>query len=305
MPNAAMSALIRKRETPKPQPGLEYAALLKHVSKSAQTVFTELLQGEVEVKAKAGGSRRLVSLLAGAPDPGVYYWVTDDEGAPALLVTVSGPFAALLTERLLGGPLRAPEGEAPATRLEFDMAGSLVDVITPALNAVIAKCAPSAPAEPLGGKRGLTSPLVAMNEIEELEMAAIAIDLEFAGATAPTAAQLLFVRSFLQRLGLIETEGGGSETAPAWSGGLKRNLLAAEIPLAAIVARIPSTVGDLSRLEIGQVLELGGDALGALDLVAATEKGPAVIAKGRLGAFMSKKAVKLTTPVDPDFVAGL
>lgn len=305
MPNATMSALIRKRETPKPQPGLEYAALLKFVSKAAQTVFADLLQGDVDVKAKAGGSRRLVSLLAGAPDPGVYYWVTDEEGAPALLVTISGPFAALLTERLLGGPLRAPEGEAPATRLEFEMAGSLIDVITPALNAVIAKCAPGAPEEALGGKRGLVSPAAVMAEIEELEMAAIAVDLDIAGATAASAAQLLFVRSFLERLGLLETEGAGAESAPEWSGGLKRNLMVAEIPLSAVVARIPSTVGDLSRLEIGQVLEIEGDALSALDLVAATEKGPAVIAKGRLGAFMTKKAVKLTTSVDPDFVAGL
>lgn len=306
MPNATMSALIRKREAPKPpQPGLEYAGLLKHVSKAAQTVFSDLLQGEVEVKAKAGGSRRLVSLLAGAADPGVYYWVTDEDGAPALLLAMSGAFASMLTERLLGGALRAPEGEAPATRLEFEMAGSLVDVMTPALNAVIANAAPSPVEDVLGGKRGLVSPAAAMLEIEDLEMAVISIDLEIAGASAPNAVQLLFARSFLERFGIIEAEIATSEAPPEWSEGLKRNLLVAEIPLSAIVARLRSTIGDLARLEIGQVLELNDDALGGLDLVAATQSGPAVVAKGRLGAFMTKKAVKLTTPVDMDFVAGL
>jgi flagellar motor switch protein FliM len=305
MPNATMSALIRKREAPKPQPGLEYAALLKHVSKAAQIVFSDLLQGEVEAKARAGGSRRLVSLLAGAPDPGVYYWVTDEEGAPSLLLTMSGAFAAVLTERLLGGPLRAPEGEAVASRLEFEMAGSLVDVMVPALNGVVAKVAPGAPDEALGGKRGLVSPAAVMNEIEELEMAVIAFDLEIGGAVAASAVQALFTRSFLERQGLIEQEAGASEAGPEWTGGLKRNLLVAEIPLSAIVARIPSTVGDLSRLEIGQFLEIEDDALGGLDLVAATEKGPAIVARGRLGAFMTKKAVKLTTEVDPEFIAGL
>lgn len=305
MPNATMSALIRKREAPKPQPGLEYAALLKHVTKACQGVFPDLLQGEVTVKLKAGGSRRLISLLAGAPDPGVYYWVTDEEGAPALLLTMSGPFASMLTERLLGGPLRAPEGEGAASRLEFEMAGSLIDVLSPALNGAFLKVSPTAPEEALGGKRGLVSPAAVMLEIEELEMSSIVIDLEIAGSSAPAAVQLLFVRSFLERLGLMDVEGAGSAAGPEWSGGLKRNLLIAEIPLAAIVGRIPSTVGDLSRLEIGQLLELNDDALGGLDLVASTEKGPATIAKGRLGAFMTNKAVKLTTAVDPDFLAGL
>lgn len=300
-----MSALIRKREAPKPQPGLEYAELLKHVSKAAQPVFAGLLQGEVEVKSRAAGSRRLISLLAGASDPGVYYWVTDEYGAPSLLVMIANGFASMLTERLLGGALRAPEGDAPATRLEFDMSASLVDVMVPALNGVIAKISPAAPTEALGGKRGLVSPALAMAEIEELEMVVIAFDLEIAGVSTPSIAQLLLSRAFLERLGLMGPAASGEEVGPEWTGGLKRNLMGAEIPLSAVVARIPSTVGDLSRLEIGQFLAIDDDALSGLDLVAATEKGPTTVAKGRLGAFMTKKAVKLTTSVDPDFVAGL
>lgn len=310
MPNA-LSALVRKREAPKsappPQPGLEYAALLKGVGKTGDVVLHDLLQGEVEARPRAGGSRKLASHLAGAPDPGVYYWCYDEDGAPALLVQVSHRFAAMLTERLLGGPLKAPEGETPPSALAFDMAGALVDVLAPALNALVVKLSPGASEETFGGKRGLVSPPLVMAEIEELEMASIVVDLEIDGATLSAATTLLFARNLLERLGLVESgEAPALPTAPpGWGEDWKRNLMTAEIPLSAVAARLPSTVGDLSRLEVGQVIPLGAEALADLDLVAETVKGAAVVARGRLGAWRGRKAVKLTTPVDQAFVEGL
>ncbi|MBY0422325.1 MAG: FliM/FliN family flagellar motor switch protein [Parvularculaceae bacterium] len=303
MPNATMSALIRKREAPKPAPGAEFAPLLKALGKTGETVFGDLLQGDVEVKIRAAGSRRLISLLADASDPGVYCWLTDETAAPTLLVRPSNAFAALLMERLLGGPLAAPAVDAPYSQLAFDMAGSFIDVMTPALNAALAKIAPEAGEEAVGGRRMLTSPAVAMAEIEDLEAVAFAFDVEVGGGALANAVQLYFARGFLERIGVGGEETG--ETPPEWSDGLKRNLLTAEIPLRAVADRLSSTVGDLSRLEVGQVVALSADALADVELVASTNKGPTLVARARLGGLNGRKAVKLTTPVDPEFIAGL
>lgn len=304
MPNATMSALIRKREAPKPAPGAEFAPLLKVLGKMGEGVFADLLQGEVAAKVRAAGARRLISLLADAPDPGVYCWLTDDTAAATLLAQPSNAFAALLMERLLGGALAAPAGEAPFSTLAFDMAGSFIDVMTPALNAALAKFAPDIGEEALGGRRMLQSPAIAMAEIEDLEVAAFAFDLEIGGGALPNAVQLYFARGFLERLG-VGAEGAVAETPPEWSDGLKRNLLTAEIPLRAVADRIASTVGDLSRLEVGQIVALSPDALADVEIVATTNKGPTLVARARLGGLNGKKAVKLTTEVDADFVAGL
>lgn len=307
MPNATMSALVRKKEAPKPAPGAEFAALLKVVGKTSDAVFESLLQGDVETRTRGGGSRRLASHLAGASDPGIYYWTFDETGAPAALFLVSNGFAAALTERLLGGPLPAPEAESPYTMLHADMAAAFIDVMAPALNAAFAKAAPEIGEEAIGGKAFYASPALAMAEREEIELAAVAFDLSFGGGEAPAAATVLFSRALLERCGLVETgsEAASSPTDSGWGDGLKRNLMTAELRLSAVAARLPSTVGALSQLEVGQVIGLDAGALADLDLVAETAKGSATVARGRLGAWRGRKAVKLTTAIDRDFIEGL
>lgn len=306
MPNAAMTALVRKREAPKPAPGQEFAPLVTALDKAARQVFADLLQTEVEVKARAAGSRRLASFLAGAVNPGNYYWVFDETGEPAMLVHISGAFAAALTERLLGGGAAPSEGDAPYSTLNFEISGAFVDVATPAFNAAFAKLSPAAGEEALGGKLGQPNPAVVIAEREELEMVSVMFDLEYGGGTVANAAQLYFSRLVLERLGVVASDDDApASTPPEWSDGLKRNLMIAEIPLTAIAARWSSNIGALSHLEVGQFVEIGDGALEDLELVAETSMGPAVVARGRLGGLRGAKAVKLTSPIDPDFVDGL
>ncbi|MBB5517403.1 FliM/FliN family flagellar motor switch protein [Amphiplicatus metriothermophilus] len=277
------------------------------VAKTAQITLSALLQADVEAAPAATGQGLLAEFLEDLPDPGVYYWLTDARGAPAALMAVAPAFAAALTVRLLGGELAAPEDGARAEALDFDMAGALADLLAPALSETFAKKLAAAPGL-LRGRRGARARREAMGDHEESAAIHLTLDLAYEGAAAPGAIRLAFLRGFLEEAGLAR---GGAENAPlcardeSWSQALRRNILASEFPLTVVLDRIETNVGDLSRLQVGQVIELSPGAMQALDICVDTAAGPAVIAKGRLGAVQSRKAVKLASDIDPDFLSGL
>lgn len=278
------------------------------VAKTAQITLSALLQAEVEAAPAATGQGQLAGFLEALPDPGVYYWLTDAKNAPAALMAVAPGFAAALTVRLLGGELAAPEEDARVGALDFDMAGALADLLGPALSETFAKRLGVAPGL-LDGRRGTRARREAMGDHEESTVVHLALDLSYEGATAPGAIRIAFLRAFLEGAGLAR--GGEGEGAPAqardesWSQKLRRNILSSEFPLTVVLDRIETNVGDLSRLQVGQVIELSPGAMQSLDICVDTATGPAVIAKGRLGAVQSRKAVKLASDIDPDFLDGL
>ncbi len=69
-------------------------------------------------------------------------------------------------------------------------------------------------------------------------------------------------------------------------------------------SRCPS-VGRLSRLSHGDLLELPAKALSEIELRTATVEGPVTVAKGRLGATDWSKAVRLESDPDRRFLAPL
>ncbi|GAB4529439.1 MAG: hypothetical protein Kow00133_18240 [Amphiplicatus sp.] len=278
------------------------------VAKTAQITLSALLQAEVEAAPAATGQGLLADFLETLPDPGVYYWLTDAKDAPAALMAVAPGFAAALTVRLLGGALDAPEEDARAAALDFDMAGALADLLGPALGETFAKKLGAAPGL-LRGRRGARARREALGDHEESPVVHLALDLAYEGAAAPGAIRIAFLRAFLEEAGLAGGGEGEGARAPArdesWSQKLRRNILASEFPLTVVLDRIETNVGDLSRLQVGQVIALSPGAMQALDLCVETAGGPAVIAKGRLGAVQSRKAVKLASDIDPDFLSGL
>lgn len=309
MSDATLSVLARMAGGSRPPASSsDLGAFAAGVAKAVKTASAALLSTEIEASVSSCASGLLADRLQDKPDSGVYYWVNDDHGAPAALFVIDPAFAAAMTERLLGGGLPAPSAEAEPSVLSFDMASALIDVAAPALSAVFAKLADSASAPSLRGKRGARLKRQALLEAETLTVNAVTLDLAYNGAEAKGAAAILFAQAFVDRLGL-----GGEAKLPAlakaaqgdWSARLKRNVLACELPLAVVIESFATNIGELSRLSVGQTIDLDPEALNALDISAMTDAGPVSIAKGRLGAMQSKKAVKLTTGIDPDFLRGL
>lgn len=309
MSDTKSSVLARKISATGPKadafPGL--AKLAGAVAKAAETTIGELLDAEFKAQAK-GRILPLRDYFADKPDPGFYYWATDDRGAPAALFDIAPAFASAVTARLLGGDLELSAGGARPSAVDFGMAESVVDVLMPALRGLMARLAPGACAKAFASKRGARARKEALKDRESTPVYSIRIDLSTDGAEAAGAIALSFPTAFLEEAGLMQRARPGAahvKTNEAWADLLRRNILKTEIDLSIVLDRIVTNVGELSRLQIGQVIDLHPSALQNLDISAATDAGPVSIARGRLGSYHAHKAVKLTTPIDRDFLRGL
>ncbi|MEE2690797.1 MAG: FliM/FliN family flagellar motor switch protein [Pseudomonadota bacterium] len=310
MSEATLSVLARMAGESKPTTASssDLGVFAGVVVKAMKSACSALLSTDIEPNVSACCAGALGERLQEKPASGVYYWTNDDAGMPAALFVVDPSFAACMTERLLGGALGAPQAGAEATKLVFDMASALVDVAAPALTEAFAKHSGGASKPSLKGKRGEIQKTKASLDVENLPVCAITLDLKYGDMEAKGAIDIFFAQSFVDRLGASgEAKLPAAKKAGAadWSARLKRNVLGCEIPLAVIIDSFATNIGELSRLAVGQTIDLNSESLGALDVSAMTDAGPVSIAKGRLGAIQSNKAVKLTTGIDPDFLRGL
>lgn len=281
-------------------------AIADAATRAMKAACGSLLSAAVEARLAGGESTTLEALLKPRPDNGVYYWMSDDTGAPAALFVVKPGFAAAVAERLLGGALSPPPETSEVSPLAFDMAAALVDVAAPALNGAFVRVAGEM-APSLRGKRAMRLKAQALADCEALPVSTMKFDLGLEAGDVKGAVEIIFARDFLDRLETPAAPVLAARNDPDtdWPARLRRNVLACELPLAVILDTFSSSIGDLSRLEVGQQIELDPDALSALDISAMTDDGPVSIARGRLGAIQARKAVKLTTGVDPDFIRGL
>lgn len=276
-------------------------------AKSAAEAIGELLQGAVEATISDSGMTALSEALSEGADPGVYYTVMDDSGEMAALVSISPALSVLTMERLLGGDLGAPADNAESGQLDFRMAESLVDTVGAALNDLFRKDLETTVHIRPGGKKGARSPIEAIGDnatetVFKLEMEFTFDEIELSGAFA-----IYFPIRFIERLGLMRRRKSATTISKdsLWAKQLRQNILNCELPLPVVLFRYATSVGELSRLKVGQVVDLEPTALHALDITAVTDAGPVSLAHGRLGAYRRRKAVKLTTEIDKGFIRGL
>lgn len=284
----------------------DIAEFVSAFGKALEETIGELLGAPTEAKI-AHGEAKLPEAIENAASPGVYYWLTGERGSLCALATIAPGFAAAVGERLLGGDLEQPSEDVTPSLLDHQMGGVVVDAISRGVNRVLAKRARSgARGEAISGKRGARSPAEALADIDPMLSLCLTCDLVFGDLRALGAMRIYFSAAYLAGVGAYgATPQRSQEKDAAWARRIRNNILHTEIPLSAVLGRIHTNVGALSRLKIDQVLELESDALNALEISAPTEAGPALIARARLGSYQSNKAIKLTTPIDPAFFIGL
>ncbi|MGB3625691.1 MAG: FliM/FliN family flagellar motor switch protein [Henriciella sp.] len=78
---------------------------------------------------------------------------------------------------------------------------------------------------------------------------------------------------------------------------LRRQIRNSTIQLDAVLERLPVTIADCSRLEVGQVLALPDVEPGVLSVCAETMHGSLAISQAELGTWKGKRALKLTSPI--------
>ncbi len=86
---------------------------------------------------------------------------------------------------------------------------------------------------------------------------------------------------------------------------LSDSVKASAISLDAVLDRMMLTIGQCSRLEIGDVLPLASADAGRLSLCAETIHGSVDIGTGELGVWKRQRAVKLHTPVSESFARAI
>lgn len=82
---------------------------------------------------------------------------------------------------------------------------------------------------------------------------------------------------------------------------LSDSVLATTTTLDAVLERLPLTIGDCAKLEVGTVLPLTGADAGRLALSANTINGCVDIGSGELGVWKRQRALKLKTPISDSF----
>lgn len=86
---------------------------------------------------------------------------------------------------------------------------------------------------------------------------------------------------------------------------LSDSVKASAISLDAVLDRMTLTIGECSRLEVGDVLPLANADAGRLSLCAETIHGSVDIGTGELGVWKRQRAVKLHTPVSESFARAI
>jgi len=105
---------------------------------------------------------------------------------------------------------------------------------------------------------------------------------------------------------LIAAQGAVSDqTRGVWSKHMMNEVLETRMKLSGVIRLGRFSVGDLSRLSHGALLELPPDALEKIEVEARTTDGAVTVAKGKLGTIDRHKAVRLGEDIDPGFLAPL
>ncbi|WP_018148351.1 FliM/FliN family flagellar motor switch protein [Henriciella marina] len=86
---------------------------------------------------------------------------------------------------------------------------------------------------------------------------------------------------------------------------LIKSIRRSNISLDAVLARLPISVADCSRFEVGQLVPLTDAENGKLTLCAETMTGSVEIAEAELGNWKGRRAIKLTSPLLESFVQEL
>lgn len=308
MSSANTSVLAKKIERAKKAApaSSDLSDFVAAAGKAMQDEIAELVVSPLEATAKSSDAR-LPEALAEATDPGVYYWLVAGDGSPCALAVVAPGFAAALAERLLGGEFAAPAAETESSLLDYEMSGLLADAMSRAINSVAAKRTKTISNNTvLADKRGARSPAAAFADLDPMRALCVSLDLAYGDNSAPEAIRLFILTRFLDRTGVSGASNKAGDTHDAaWAQRLRTTILHTELPLDAVLGRIRTNIGELSRLAVGQVLDLEGEALNALEVTAVTDAGPSIVARARLGSYQSHKAIKLTTPIEREFIRDL
>lgn len=309
MAKAGESVLARKIAASKEAPAA--TRTLHAFAENTVREFTRMLGALLDASLAGETTARnaLFVETAGDDRPALHFTATGGDGALGAHVILDGAFAETIAVRLLGGEMATAAKGVSNMALASGMATPVIGLLLQAINDAAGRLCNAKTADALTDARRVASAEEAMRHLETAPVFVFTIDLRFGETKAEKAFSVSLPLAALRRLGLETGERPLAEADPhaadRWRRKLRENILCTEMPLDVCLDRIETTVGFLSSLEVGQVLDIDSEALSSLSVSVQTASGRADIARGRLGALKNRKAVKLTTPIDEAFLNGL
>lgn len=227
----------------------------------------------------------------------------DNDG---ILITLAPGLAVSLSECILGAKFSLAAGEENPTGLDQEIVRSFIEDLRPLLNDHLLE---SSSGHHGGYLKSIRACATGRDNFQDAQPSAIfSVSIDFQIGEKTSAAQMVyhFPVEFLERRGLLEQDRKKNAIVnekSRWQAAMLSNVENTEIELSIVLDKYKTTLSDLSRLEVGHMVPLDGDALHSLDITMRTGSGILTLGKGRLGTFKKFKAVKIISDLGPGLLS--
>ena len=201
-------------------------------------------------------------------------------------------------------PDDAPDADRPLTPIDISIYGRFVDLVTSAFHdAVVEICGRDSM-----GRAELSSfeasPGMVRIAPNRSELFAIKLGVRIGDQTDFAGLDFVLPLATLASLkpDLAETATTDASVLEAWERSMLMQVLGLPLETDCVIDLGAFSVGELSRLKQGALLELPPDALGAVELRVPTAGGEVAFARGRLGAKGRHKAIRLVEDPNEAFL---
>lgn len=311
MPNDSGRVLSRMLRGPKMR--LRGFPAMEPVCNALASITATLARKEfsrgIDVRVYGYETMRHGDFLGFLRSPSAIWLLNFPEVEGAGLVRAHPRLLAKVLDLSLGGEgAHAEDGaERPLTKIDLAIYGRFVDLILRAFHGAVIEVT----------GRNLLGMSVKTRFEEHPGLVRLAPDraevfvikLSFFIGRDPNGAGLDFVLpvSTLDALrsDLANVEAASEGMIAVWSAALRRQVMELELDATGVIELGQFSVGELSRLEQGMLIELPPDALEQVQLQIDTKEGRAVLATGKLGAKGRHKAVRLLSEPDEHFLEPL
>ncbi len=270
------------------------------LSRAVSALAGNLFDSRVDVKT-TGKFISLAEFVGDSPDNSTYRWVRADL-TPIALIGVDALFVNACAERLLGGRKVDVSNDSPSDldcRLLEPLWLQLMNAVSESVKRLTKADMNKLHIDERISRDGKEAVL----HRETVAVYRASFQMTLSNGSRLGTCSLGMPKKRLDQLGLLSKAVAADIThAPEtpWSDALRRTLARTELPVDIIADKLTLTVGELSRLDVGQILPLERKSLNGLDIVLQTNAGDVSIGKCRLGAYGGKKAAKLSADMDPE-----
>ena len=238
--------------------------------------------------------------------PSAIYLISFPQSRGTGLVKAHPQLLSKILDISLGGDGSFEGGQVdrPLTQIDVAIYGRFVDLVCRAFDEAIRELCGHSPLGPPRRSKFEEQPGMIRIAPDRAEIFAIKLNFHIGDEKPNAGLDFVVPVSTLEPLkgdlkNIVPTSEAGSA---AWESYMRGRVLDLPLDLRGVIEVGSFSVGELSRLRQGQVIELAATAIDEVELRIETTDGPVAFARGRLGSKGRHKAVRLTDDPDADFI---